>query len=268
MISLLSGEAEQKGLIVQVEIDASVPSRVIGDAHRLRQVLSHLLHNGIKFTDQGHVIMRVSATHSSAADRITIHFTVEDTGIGIPPEKLQFIFHQFTQIEEPNTRTRGGFGLGLAICHKLVTLMSGKLQVVRSSDSGTTISFAVDLMVPVDTEDGLQESPTMEAVLPESDAHLGTVSVATLIDQGRVGPHLVTMERWLSKGSTRAEESLKPLWQLLAGTHLEAELSKLDAALQEYSFTEARRHLATLVTLLEQTKRPSGAHSNGNTFHR
>lgn len=258
VISLLSGEAEQKGLIVQVEIDPSVPSRVIGDAHRLGQVLSHLLHNGIKFTNQGHVLVRVSATHSSVADRITIHFTVEDTGIGIPPEKLQFIFHQFTQIEAPTTRKRGGFGLGLAICHKLVTLMSGKLQVVRSSDRGTTISFAVDLMVSVETEEALPESLTMEAVLPESDAHVRTISVATLIDQGRVGPHLVTMEHWLSKGSTRANESLKPLWQLLAGTHLEAELSKLDAALQECSFTVARRHLATLVTLLEQMKLHSG----------
>ncbi|MEO5339812.1 MAG: ATP-binding protein [Magnetococcus sp. MYC-9] len=143
VVELLQGDADRKGLPILVEVEERLPRKVLGDPRRLGQVLRHLLHNAIKFTERGCVTVRLAVT--PLPDRARCHFTVEDTGCGIPEDKIPHVFQQFTQAESPYTRKQDGFGLGLAICQKLVLAMSGQLQVVRSDASGTLLSFVVDL---------------------------------------------------------------------------------------------------------------------------
>ncbi|MBF0370567.1 MAG: response regulator [Magnetococcales bacterium] len=141
----LKQEAGRKGLTLEMEIKASARCSVRGDSRRLGQVLNHLIGNGIKFTKQGGVSLTVEATATPVPDKARLTFRVADTGCGISPEKLQLIFEAFTQVESPKTRRHGGFGLGLAICKKLVQMMSGELGVVQSDSSGTVIVFSVIL---------------------------------------------------------------------------------------------------------------------------
>lgn len=148
VLHALRQEAERKGLTLLFEQQPALPAVVQGDPRRLGQILRHLLGNGIKFTEQGHVTLRVSATPLSTPDRARFQFMIHDTGCGIPPDKLSYIFQQFTQAEKPLTRRHDGFGLGLAICHKLVRLMSGTLEVTRSDQTGTEMALTMDLLLP------------------------------------------------------------------------------------------------------------------------
>lgn len=152
VLRVLHQEAEQKGLTLLFEPHPALPSLVAGDPRRLGQVLRHLVGNGIKFTKRGHVTLRLSATPLSEPNRAQFQFLIQDTGCGIPPDKLSSIFEHFTQAEAPLTRRHDGFGLGLAICHKLVRLMSGKLEVVRSDPTGTEMALTVDLLVQPSAE--------------------------------------------------------------------------------------------------------------------
>src|SRR5260370_6252465 len=107
----LALKAHQKRLELATDISGNVPDRLVGDPGRLRQVIVNLVSNGIKFTESGEVVLRVGA--SSSGDGVVLHFTVSDTGIGIPHEKQQLIFEAFTQADGSTTRRYGGTGLGL-----------------------------------------------------------------------------------------------------------------------------------------------------------
>ncbi|KZE42885.1 ATP-binding protein [Microbacterium sp. T32] len=140
-VTVLSFAAESKGLTVSAEYDPAVPTYVMGDATRLRQVLVNLLGNAVKFTAAGEV--RVHVTRGTGPD--AVHFAVTDTGIGIPPEALQRIFEPFTQADESTTRTHGGTGLGLSICDALVRMMGGRMRVESEIGQGSTFSFEIAL---------------------------------------------------------------------------------------------------------------------------
>jgi len=120
--------AHQKGLELAYQVDPEIPQFLKGDAGRVKQVLTNLLGNAIKFTEKGEVILRASVD-KIAGDAIHLHFSVSDTGIGVPPEKQQLIFEAFSQADASTTRKFGGTGLGLAICSRIVELMGGKIWV-------------------------------------------------------------------------------------------------------------------------------------------
>jgi PAS domain S-box-containing protein len=124
MLKPLGLRADQKGLELTADIPAEVPDHVIGDPTRLRQILINLTDNAIKFTQRGDVMLRV-AVESATADEHGLHFSVSDTGMGIPPEKQALIFEAFAQADGTTTRTHGGTGLGLAIASQLVRHMGG-----------------------------------------------------------------------------------------------------------------------------------------------
>jgi PAS domain S-box-containing protein len=139
-IATLGVRAHSKGLELVARIAPDVPERLVGDPLRLRQILTNLLGNAIKFTDRGEIVLQVEQSEPFH-ELVKLQFTVADTGIGIPPDKLDSIFHNFTQADSSTTRKYGGSGLGLAIAHRLVGIMGGRISVESELDKGSRFSF-------------------------------------------------------------------------------------------------------------------------------
>ncbi|MBC7815322.1 MAG: PAS domain S-box protein, partial [Planctomycetaceae bacterium] len=141
-IKSLGIRAHQKGLELVGHISPEVPDMLIGDPGRLRQVVMNLAGNAIKFTDEGEVVVRVR-TESRGTEDVLLHFTVTDTGVGIPADKLQLIFRPFEQSDGSTTRKFGGTGLGLTISSQLVELMGGHIWVESELGGGSTFHFTM-----------------------------------------------------------------------------------------------------------------------------
>ncbi len=140
-------KAEEKGLEVVFFTAPDVPLELVGDPLRLEQVLTNLMSNALKFTDQGEVLLSITL-QDRLDDRARICFTVQDSGIGIPSERLGTLFESFTQADESTTRKFGGTGLGLAICKNLVELMGGDIRVDSTLGLGSSFQFTVPFELP------------------------------------------------------------------------------------------------------------------------
>ncbi|MDO9016838.1 MAG: response regulator [Deltaproteobacteria bacterium] len=139
---MVAARAQEKGLSLVSEIAPDVPPDLVGDPTRLRQVLLNLVGNAIKFTESGEVSLRITRDRDSSVPT-ALRFTVSDTGIGIPHEKLGRVFERFTQADSSTTRRFGGTGLGLTISRRLVELMGGRIWVESGVGQGSVFSFAV-----------------------------------------------------------------------------------------------------------------------------
>ncbi|MDM8554348.1 response regulator, partial [Desulfococcaceae bacterium HSG7] len=139
---LMAVKAHQKGLELICLVAAEVPSLLLGDPGRLRQVIINLMENAVKFTHKGEVIIRVG-TESEDDSTATLRFEVADTGIGIPADSLDVLFSPFTQVDGSTTRKYGGTGLGLAISKQLIEMMGGRIDVKSWQGKGTTFRFSV-----------------------------------------------------------------------------------------------------------------------------
>jgi len=128
VMRIMAVRADEKGLELVYHFPPDVPEFIVGDPNRLRQVIINLVNNAIKFTEEGEVVVEVRK-EKETEDSLTLHFVVEDTGIGIPPEKQKTIFDKFTQADSSTSRKYGGTGLGLAIASKLVEMMKGEIWV-------------------------------------------------------------------------------------------------------------------------------------------
>jgi PAS domain S-box-containing protein len=136
----LAFRAQQKGLELCLEISPAVPDILQGDPGRLRQILLNLLGNAIKFTEQGEVVLMIEK-ESEDPPGLCLHFSIRDTGIGIPPEKCQAVFAPFAQADGSSTRKFNGTGLGLSICARLVAMMGGKIWLESEVGKGSTFHF-------------------------------------------------------------------------------------------------------------------------------
>jgi signal transduction histidine kinase/CheY-like chemotaxis protein len=145
-VCILAARAHAKDLEIICDLRADLPEVVVTDPSRLRQILTNLLGNAIKFTNRGEVAL-VVYPESHDEDKATIHFSVHDTGIGIPPEKQSLIFGAFTQADASTTRLYGGSGLGLSIASQLVSLLGGHIWVESQVGQGSTFHFTVPLKV-------------------------------------------------------------------------------------------------------------------------
>ena len=150
VVTLLSPTAREKGFEIAVDYDLFMPTEYQGDAGRLRQVLTNLVGNAIKFTNEGHVTIQVVGLPDEDHGEYRIHITIEDTGIGIPEDKLDDIFREFQQVENERDRSHDGTGLGLAITQRLITLMQGEVWVDSKENEGSVFGFHITL--PVVTE--------------------------------------------------------------------------------------------------------------------
>ncbi len=153
---LYAQAAQQQGLRLDCHIDADVPRRVMGDPFRLRQILSNLVSNAVKFTERGVIDIHLERRLPDQGKRLRLRFHVQDTGIGIPPEASSNLFAPFSQADDSMSRRFGGTGLGLAICRQLVTSMGGSISF-DSNDKGS--HFIVDLDLDLDPAPDLAGQP-------------------------------------------------------------------------------------------------------------
>jgi len=153
-MALVAAVASEKGLKVAYDTDKDTPEVILGDPTRLRQILVNLLSNAVKFTERGRVVISVFS-RKLEGDDYEIHFSVKDTGIGVPEDKLGRLFQSFSQVDASTTRRYGGTGLGLVISKKLVEMMGGKIWVESIAGRGSTFHFTIQaestLKEPVDT---------------------------------------------------------------------------------------------------------------------
>ncbi|MDQ2095644.1 response regulator [Rhodalgimonas zhirmunskyi] len=145
IIMLLQATANDKGIDLIIDYDLFMPTVFIGDRGRLRQVLTNLIGNALKFTLEGHVIVRVTGLKAEHGPRTQIHVAVEDTGIGISTDKIEHIFGEFNQAEDDQSRMFEGTGLGLAISKKLIGLMGGEVWVESEEHKGSAFGFRIAL---------------------------------------------------------------------------------------------------------------------------
>jgi signal transduction histidine kinase/CheY-like chemotaxis protein len=149
-VDLISIKAEEKGLELVCDIDPVLPSQLLGDPIRIKQVLMNLMGNAVKFTSQGEVVVRLQSGAQYVKNDHTytdVNITVKDTGIGIAQDKLDAIFESFTQADNSTTRKYGGTGLGLTISKSLVDLMGGSLTVESEPVVGSSFTFSLSLQV-------------------------------------------------------------------------------------------------------------------------
>ena len=168
----LSLRAHQKGLELACDLQPDVPDALVGDPGRLRQIIVNLVGNAIKFTEKGEVVVYVQAD-SRTNDDIQLHFTIADTGIGIPAEKQTAIFEAFTQADGSMSRTYGGTGLGLTISSRLVAFMGGRIWVESEPGKGSRFHFTAHF--------GLQKVPA-RTVVPRDPTTLRDMRVLVVDD--------------------------------------------------------------------------------------
>ncbi len=178
-LKVLKEQARSKKLTLACRIEPDVPPRLLGDPERLRQIIVNLVDNAIKFTAHGEVVLRVTRDSgrrmaAAAGDgseppaTSALHFTITDTGIGIPLEKQSQIFDAFAQADSSTTRKYGGTGLGLAICAQLVELMGGRIWVESRPGLGSTFHFTAKFEIPVASESNEKHSMAVANNAPEN----------------------------------------------------------------------------------------------------
>ena len=145
LTSTFASLAEQKGLQLKFEVHPDVPSKLIGDIGRIRQVLFNVIGNAIKFTEKGEVTIAIKILDNEDSSKVSLGFSVADTGIGIPEKSIQKLFDPFTQVDSSASRIYQGTGLGLSIVKRLVELMEGSIDIKSKLGKGTLVSFDLSL---------------------------------------------------------------------------------------------------------------------------
>ena len=197
---MLAPRAEDKSVDLVLEYPPSMPRHFIGDAGRIRQVVTNLVGNAVKFTDRGYVLIRVEPTGGTDA-RAVVRISVQDTGAGIPREKMDTLFQKFSQVDVSTTRRYGGTGLGLAISKQLVELMGGTVGVESSPGAGSTFWFTLSL--------ALDEQPNAEPV-PAADLRGLRVMIVDDIEVNRRVLHEQITGWAMRNGSFPSAEGVLP----------------------------------------------------------
>ncbi len=185
--NLFAAKASEKHIELICDISTTVPLFIKADASRLRQVLVNLLANAVKFTEKGEVVCSVELAEMSGLIA-ELHFTVRDTGIGIPAEKFDRIFQPFSQVDAYSSRKHGGTGLGTAICERLVKLMGGKIWFESEVGKGTAFHFT--LSAPI--------APQQHTLMQPSDTSLLKGKRVLIVDDNATNRRLLALqsERW------------------------------------------------------------------------
>ena len=162
--NLLGTKIEEKGLTLCIDIDKNLPRYLLGDPLRLGQILTNLITNAIKFTQEGVINIKIDKVAALEDERIELHFSVQDTGLGISQEVIPHLFDAFTQADGSTTRKFGGTGLGLAICKHLVRMMGGDIWVESQFGKGSAFHFTAIFTIQVEPIEPFEKSPLPEAI--------------------------------------------------------------------------------------------------------
>ncbi len=238
VVSGLSSQAARKQVALREQVDPTLPDRLLGDPHRLQQVLLNLVGNALKFTESGAVL--VSAKLVARTDtQVDVELSVEDTGIGIAPEHQARIFERFVQADGSTTRTFGGTGLGLAICHRLVGLMGGEIGLESQLGRGTC--FRLHLQFALPPADAL--SPLhMGTAIPAPCAPFGADRLVVLAEDNPVNQQVATaMLKQLGFRVVVAENGEKALQAVAANPDVAVVL--MDVQMPVMGGFEATAHL-------------------------
>ena len=220
-IRVLAQRADQKGLELACHVDKDIPERLVGDPLRLRQIVVNLVGNAIKFTDKGEVVLSVTA-ESRASDAIEMHFTVRDTGIGVPPDKQAMIFEAFSQADDSTTRKYGGTGLGLAITSQLVHLMGGRIWMESEPNKGSKFHFTVRFGVEKSKKRALAREPVLHGlrVLIVDDNATNRRILEEVLTNWRMQPSAVDSAEAAIAALERAAASGTPYAMMLLDGHM------------------------------------------------
>ncbi|MFN7017538.1 MAG: ATP-binding protein, partial [Fimbriimonadales bacterium] len=231
VVALFGGRASEKGLVLHAQVDPNTPEWVAGDPVRLRQIVANFISNAVKFTEQGEVklILLPSATYPQG-----VWIGVQDTGIGVPAEKLDSLFEAFTQSDSSTTRKYGGTGLGLTICKKLAELMGGRIGA--ESEVGVGSLFYVDLPLPAVQPPQAQAEPD-KAELPEAFPNARIL----LVEDNEVNRKVAT--RLLGKLQVQVEVAVNGLEAVQKATANAYDLILMDCQMPEMDGYEATRVL-------------------------
>jgi PAS domain S-box-containing protein len=240
-------KAKEKELVIRCDFDPELPTRVLGDYLHMKQILTHLLHNAVKFTEEGGITFSMSAT--AWRDRhTTVEFTVRDTGIGIEPEQQAEIFELFRQADNSSTKHYGGIGLGLTLCKNLTALLQGDLSFSSASGAGSTFTFSVELETPEPSDHPELPDLRMEIVICAAERESREQLISLLKHYGQ-SPYTFDADQdcmhmlSASTGSPRCDVCIVELHQLFEGD----EDTSLGAYLREHR--NEIRHLIALVPL-------------------
>lgn len=220
IMDMFSQKAAEQHLDLLYQIDFDLPHKVIGDSLRLKQVIINLINNAMKFTQKGEVFIKAFLTESDSPDELAIGFSVKDTGIGIPQDKLFGLFTAFSQADSSTTRKYGGTGLGLTISERLVKLMGGNIWAESNVGEGSTFSFIIKVKK--------SSQPSAEELLL---AHIGPLEgkKVLLVDDNKT--NLAILKAQLEH------------WKLVPATCLSAQ--------QAFEFLEVHQDFSLIITDME-----------------
>lgn len=232
-LDLMAPAATEKGIELIYDIDGNVPSIIRGDSGRLRQILLNLLSNAVKFTRQGEIVVSVTAQTKDSG--YEIEFSVRDTGIGIPPDKIDHVFKTFTQADASTTRQYGGTGLGLSISSRLSELMGGRMWAESNPGQGSDFRFT--LHTPV-----ARQIKTIRAEHPVADAENINVLI---VDDNETNLKILSSQltRW-ELNPIAFQSAEKALASILSGEKYsmmitDMQMPKMDGAML---INEVRKH--------------------------
>jgi len=229
--TLVSSKVAEKDLELIVRVDPSLPKMMVGDVGRLRQIVTNLLGNAVKFTEKGHVFVNIEGRTGSKNDQdiANLKFSIEDTGIGIPEEQRKQVFQKFSQVDTSATRKHEGTGLGLSISSSLVKLMGGEIGVKSEVGQGSTFWFTVELPTHGDEE--------QQQVVPGDM----TGARVLVIDDNEVNRSILAeqMAAWKFDGaSTSSGKQGLEVMHAVAANKLSLDLVILDYQMPEMSGAE------------------------------
>jgi PAS domain S-box-containing protein len=217
--------AAEKGLEIACRVAPEIPDLLRGDSGRVQQVLVNLLGNAVKFTEAGEIFVNVNA-ESITTDRVRLHISVSDTGIGIPADKLDQIFRPFEQAESSTTRRFGGTGLGLAISRQLVEMMHGRIWIDSEFGRGSTFHFTAEFGIAADQHrpapaaiESLHDLP----VLVVDDNFTNRRILSELLKHWRMLPVLADSAAAARQALQAAEASQRPIRLILLDHHMPGE---------------------------------------------
>ncbi len=225
-LKIMAAKAHEKQLELAYWVEPEVPDRINGDPARLRQVILNLVGNAVKFTEEGEIVLYAQLNHLND-DTADIHFSVKDTGIGIPAEKQDTIFTAFGQADSSTSRRFGGTGLGLTVSSQLVDLMGGRIWLNSEFEQGSTFHFTARFdLAP-------EEEKELDAVLPDTD--LKDLSVL-VVDDNATSRDIVQkmLQGWgVSSSAVAGTEAAKQLLMQEDGSETPIDIACIDSAMPE-----------------------------------